>query len=354
MRVLQAMAGAEFGGAEAFFTRLVLALHRAGLDQRVVIRNHPARAQALRAGGVEPVELPFGGFFDFGTKAALKREIQAYRPDVVLTWMNRATDKCPRGDFVHAGRLGGYYDLKYYRNCDHLIANTEDIRDYLIGDGWPEDRARYLPNFVAGEKAEPASRADFYTPEGAPLVVALGRLHENKAFDVLLQAMARVPSAYLWIAGEGPLREKLEKEAEANAVKPRTRFLGWREDTASLLAAADVFVCPSRHEPLGNVVLEAWAQATPVIAADSYGPGTLIENRETGVLVPVDDAQTMGKAILNLLDDDKLRQRVARQGHQAYKKDFTEKIVVGQYLDFFETLVKVDDKTDKTTEPETA
>ena len=94
-------------------------------------------------------------------------------------------------------------------------------------------------------------------PGGAPLVLGLGRLHQNKAFDVLLEAVSRVPSVYLWIAGEGPLKTELEKQAENLAVKPRTRFLGWREDTAALLAGADVFVCPSRHEPLGNVVIEA-------------------------------------------------------------------------------------------------
>jgi glycosyltransferase involved in cell wall biosynthesis len=341
------MAGAEFGGAEAFFVRLVLALSRAGLDQRVVIREHPARAQALKAGGIEPVELVFGGLLDWRTRGALKKEIVAYRPDIVMTWMNRATAKCPEGDFVHIARLGGYYDLKYYRKCDHLIANTEDIRDYLVGGGWPGERAHHLPNFVAGGKAEPAPRKQFYTPEGAPLVVALGRLHKNKAFDVLLEAMSRVPDAYLWIAGDGPLRQELEKTAESHAVKPRIRFLGWREDTAALLAAADVFVCPSRHEPLGNVVIEAWAQGVPVIAADSYGPGTLIDNRETGILVPVDDAATMGKAIRNLLEDDKLSRHIARQGRQAYKKDFTENKVVTQYMDFFESVLEAPGETDK-------
>jgi glycosyltransferase involved in cell wall biosynthesis len=345
MRVLQVMAGAEFGGAEAFFVRLVLALGRAGLNQRVVIRSHPARAQALKAGGIEPVELTFGGLLDWRTRGALRKEITAYRPDIVMTWMNRATNKCPAGDFVHVARLGGYYELKYYRKCDHLIANTEDIRDYLVNGGWPGERAHHLPNFVAGGKAEPVPRKQFYTPEGAPLVVALGRLHKNKAFDVLLEAMSRVPDAYLWIAGDGPLRQELEKTAESLAVKPRTRFLGWREDTAALLAAADVFVCPSRHEPLGNVVIEAWAQAVPVIAADSYGPGTLIDNRETGILVPVDDAATMGKAIRNLLEDDKLSRHIARQGRQAYKKDFTEKKVVTQYIDFFESVLEAEQKT---------
>lgn len=334
MRVLQAMAGAEFGGAEAFFTRLVLALGRAGLDQRVIIRRNPARAEALKAGGIEPVELAFGGLLDWRTPRAFKREIRAYRPDVVLTWMNRASRMCPTGDFVHVGRLGGYYDLKYYRTCDHLIANTEDIREYVIGDGWPAEKAHYLPNFVTEERAKPLSRRPFYTPESAPLVLALGRLHENKAFDVLLKAISRVPNVYLWIAGEGPLRKDLEKLAVNLAVKPRVRFLGWREDTASLLAAADLFVCPSRHEPLGNVIIEAWAQGVAVVAADSYGPGTLIEHRESGILVPVDDDVTMGRAIRNLLEDNDLRDRIARQGYEVYAENFTEKMVVEQYTDF--------------------
>ncbi len=340
MRVLQAMAGAPFGGAEAFFTRPVLALKRAGLDQRVVIRNNPTRAGILKSGGIEAVQLPFGGFFDWRTPKALMREIEGYRPDIVLTWMNRASQMCPKGDFVHVGRMGGYYDIKYYRKCDHLIGNTKDIRDYLVGQGWAAEKAHYLPNFVTEEKAEPLSRKEFYTPEAAPLVVALGRLHPNKAFDVLLEAIVRVPSVYLWIAGEGPLRDELEKKAEFHAVKPRTRFLGWREDTPAILASADLFVCPSRHEPLGNVVIEAWAQGVPVVAADSYGPGTLIEQRETGILVPVDDAKTMGLAIRSLLEDDKLRNRIARQGNKAYKKDFTEKIVVGQYMDFLKSVLE--------------
>ncbi len=332
------MAGAEYGGAEAFFTRLALALNRAGLEQRVVIRKNQRRAEALRAGGVEPVQLPFGGMLDWRTPRALKREIADYRPDVVLTWMNRASVICPKGDFVHVGRMGGYYDLKYYQSCDHLIGNTQDIVDDLVKRGWPADRAHYLPNFVIQQRMPPLPRKQFYTPDGAPLVLGMGRLHENKAFDVLLKAVARVPNVYLWIAGEGPLRRELEALAEKEAVKPRVRFLGWREDTAALLATADVFVCPSRLEPLGNVVIEAWAEGVPVIAADSYGPGTLIEHRETGILVPVDDAQTMGRAIRNLLEDDNLRQRIARQGQATYEENFTEGKVVGQYMEFLETV----------------
>ncbi len=335
MKVMQVMAGGEFGGAEAFFIRLAVALHRAGLEQKVVLRDHPAREAILRAAGIEPVTLRFGGKLDFSTGRALKREIQAFEPDIVLSWMNRATSMCPDGDYVHVARLGGYYDLKYYRACDHLIGNTKDIVDYLVEHDWPSDKAHYLPNFVLSEEATPLSRGEYYTPEGVPLLLTMGRLHENKAFDVLLHAMSRVSDVYLWIAGEGPLREDLQKLAEKLGIKPRVRFLGWREDTAALLQTADVFICPSRHEPLGNVVIEAWAQGKPVIAADSMGPGMLIENMETGVLVPVDEPVPLARAIKTVIEDTNLAERISRQGYDAYVDNFTEERVVEQYLQFF-------------------
>jgi len=341
MKVLQAMAGAEFGGAEAFFTRLVIALRHAGLHQRVLIRKNERRAALLRDHGVEPVEFRFGGPFDMGTRLGFRREIASFKPDIVLTWMNRASSMCPPADgrFVHVARLGGYYDLKYYRNCDHLIGNTQDIADYLSGKGWPEEKAHYLPNFVSAEKAAPVSREKFYTPKDAPLILALGRLHENKAFDVLLESLTRVPDAYLWLAGEGPKREELEVMAEKLGVKPRVRFLGWRDDTAALFAACDLFVCSSRHEPLGNVVVEAWAQSVPVVAADSLGPGVLIKNGKNGLLAPVDDAKMLASAINRIFGDEDLYHQVAQKGRETYEKKFTEDIVVDKYLKFFQSLL---------------
>jgi glycosyltransferase involved in cell wall biosynthesis len=338
MRIFQIMAGSENGGAEAFFTRLVPALGRAGVEQCVAIRRNAKRAKILSEAGVEPFELPFGGPLDLYTPFRLRREIKVFKPDIVLTWMNRATIMCPPGEFVHVGRLGGYYDLKYYQGCDHLIGNTEDIVGHLIANDWPVDKAHYLPNFVSAARAEPASRAASFTPRGALLVLALGRLHQNKAFDVLFKAMARVPDAYLWLAGDGPLRRELEDLAQKLGIKPRVRFLGWRDDVAALLSACDVFACSSRLEPLGNVVIEAWAQKILVVATDSLGPGTLIKHMETGVLVPVDDAAAFGRALKLVLEDTDLRQRMACDGHEGYQAKFTESVVVPQYLDFFKRI----------------
>ncbi len=335
MRLLQAMAGAHHGGAEAFFVRLGLALHRAGQEQLLLIRDDAERAEALRRGGVEPLQLPFRGFLDIATRLGFRRAIARYRPRLVLTWMNRASALCPRGDFVHVARLGGYYDLKYYRRCHHLIANTRDIAAYLVGQGWPASRVHYLPNFVAATPAAPLPRSSLATPEDAPLALALGRLHPNKGFDTLLAALAQVPDLHLWLAGEGALRARLEGQARALGIASRVRFLGWREDSAALLAAADLLVCPSRHEPLGNVVIEAWAAGRPVLATASEGPRALIRDDETGLLVPIDDAAALGAALRRLAGDAALRARLAEAGRAAYEADYAEARVVSLYRDFF-------------------
>ncbi|MBV9202531.1 MAG: glycosyltransferase [Alphaproteobacteria bacterium] len=346
-RVLQAIAGAAHGGAESFFIRLAAALQRAGQPQRVLIRRNSSRAQKLRAAGVSVGELVFGGTFDLATRSAFAHEIAAWGPDIVLTWMSRATQLCPRGDFVHVARLGGYYDLKYYRQCDHLIGNTRAIVEYAVAGGWPRERVSYLPNFVADARAGAASLMADPVEESrrGPLALALGRLHPNKGFDLLLEALAATREVSLWIAGEGPLRERLERLANHLGIAGRVRFLGWREDVPRLLATADLLVCPSLHEPLGNVVIEAWSAGLPVVATASDGPASLIEDGESGILVPLPGARgggppALARAIERVCADPGLRARLRRAGRRAYEAEFTEPIVVTAYQDFFDQVTR--------------
>lgn len=339
-RVLQVMAGAPKGGAEAFFTRLVPALARSGIEQRVVLRRDAKREAALAEAGVGTLALRFGGPLDLSTKVALRREIAGFKPNVVLSWMNRASAAVPqrgalRKGFIHAARLGGYYQPKYYRGADFLIGNTRGITRWLDGLGlWPAERIRYVPNFVDATPAAPLPRQQLDTPAAAPVLLCLGRLHRNKAFDVALRALTRLPRAYLWLAGEGPEHQALQKLARELGIGERIRWLGWRDDIGALLAAADLLVCPSRLEPLGNVVIEGWAHGVPVIAAAADGPRELIEDGRTGLLAPTEDAVALASAVTQVLEHDALRSRLVRAGRAAYEGEFSEPAVVRQYGDF--------------------
>lgn len=256
-----------------------------------------------------------------------------------MSWMNRASRMTPVGKWKSVGRLGGYYNLKYYKNCNDLICNTPDLCDYVIKQGWPEKNTHYISNFVDEKIADPVVRNNFNTPENVPLILTAGRLHENKGFDVLIRAMACLDDAYLWLAGEGPLKNDLNKLVEELNLSERVKFLGWREDMNALLASADIFVCPSRHEPLGNVVLEAWSQNTPIIATVAQGPKQLIDDGENGLLVPIDDFSTMAEKISCLIQGNSLRKMIIENAHQKYLENFSQKKIVEEYKLFFGSII---------------
>jgi glycosyltransferase involved in cell wall biosynthesis len=340
MRIAHLMAGAPEGGAELFFERLVLALHDAGDDVLPIIRPAPGRLARLRAGGLAPATLGYAAI-DPTTRLKLARLLRRFAPRVAVAWMSRAAGAAPRGDWVLAGRLGGYYDLRHYRRCDHLIGNTRGIARWLVEQGWPSSRVHYLPNFAADlGSSVPAPRAALGVPDGVPLLLALGRLHRDKAFDVLIRAMTHLPHAYALIAGEGPERGALEALARREGVAGRVLLPGWRGEIGPLLAACDVFVCPSRLEPLGNVVIEAWSAGRPVVAADSYGPAELITDGQDGLMVPMEDAAALADAIASLLADSGRAAAIAMAGRARYATAFAEAPVLAAWRDFLQTVEK--------------
>ncbi len=342
MRVLHAMAGAAFGGAETYFVDMVSALHRAGLDQKVVIRGNRDRADALRRAGIEPVEIRFGGIADFLSRRRLGRVISDYKPNIVQSWMRRATGFVSRPpgapDFVHVGWFGGYYRVHDYRSCDHLVGVTPDIRDHQLREGWAPDRAHYIPTFAQAKTVPPVPRERFDTPQDAPLFLALGRLHEKKAFDILIRALAQVPGAYLWIAGEGPLGESLAQLVAELGLQARVKLLGWRDDREALFGAADYCVLPSRYEPFGTVMIEAWAQNVPLIAAAADGPRGLIADGRNGLMVAIDDVEGLARAMGRLMGDPALCANLVSRARAAFGDTFTEEVVVKRYLDFYRGL----------------
>lgn len=329
------MAGAHHGGAETFFVRLCIALAGAGEEVLAVIRRDAERASALRRGGLDPVQLGFGGPLDPLTRPRLARALARFAPRVAMAWMNRAARFTPPGPWVRVGRLGGYYDLRYYAGFDHLVGNTQGIVEWIARQGWPRDRVHHLPNFApdfAG--AAPADRAALGVPRDAFLVLAMGRLHPNKGFDVLIEALAHLPDVVIAIAGEGDERAALAALAARRGVTERVRFLGWRDDQGALLAACDLFACPSRHEPLGNVVLEAWSAARPVVAACSPGPAELIAHGTTGLLVPVEDARALADAIGALRDHPARARSLAEAGRTVFRRDHAEAPVLARWRRF--------------------
>lgn len=325
------------GGAERFFVHLVNAFARRGIEQRVIIRPNRIWRKDIE-GVTEIVESNFRNLsldrLLLPVKAAwlAKKE----RPDALMAWAPRASELMPAYDgCIKISRLGDYPTrLSYFKNTDVIVCNTPGIADRVRKLGWTRG-VEVISNFTSTEKVVPVSRASVNTPEGAPVVMSMGRFVRRKGFHTLIDAMAAVPGAFLWLAGDGEEQEALEAQVKEHGMTGRVRFLGWQKDARPYVAAADVFVMPSSHEPLGNVILEAWAQKRPVVSSRSEGPTWFMRDGENGLLADIDDTACFSRAISQLIADRALAKTVAEGGYETLMQQFSEEAVAGAYIELF-------------------
>lgn len=215
-----------------------------------------------------------------------------------------------------------------YRRADLVVALSEGVRRELVEDfGLDARRTITIPNPVAvADIAEKVRKARTQPVSGNPdrkkRIVAIGRLHRQKGFDILIDAIAdRVPGASLTILGEGSERAALAAQIHNRGLDDRVSMPGFVEDAAPWLAAADLFVLSSRWEGFGHVIVEAMAAGLPVVATDCpYGPADIIRDGETGLLVAPDDAAALGKGIARALSDADLSARLSANAATAAQR----------------------------------
>ena len=333
MRLMQVLAGGRHGGAETFYVNLVRHLHETGVEQLPIVRGWPERLAALRDAGLNPVAVPFRGSLDRLTPWRLRRLEARWNPDVVMTWMSRASGTMRTRKTPHVARVGHYYKYKYFRHCDALIAIAPGIADHFADLGFPRTQIHVVPNYTDHRPLPPLPRDSFDTPAEVPHILALGRLHRNKGFDLLLSALTELPQAHVWFVGDGPERGPLAEQAGTLGVVERVRFLGWRSDVSALIQASDVVAMPSRHEGFGTVILEAWAHGVPLVAAASQGPTDVVTNGHTGLLVPVDDTDALAGALRRVLGEPTLAHDLAAAARTEYQARYSREVVIAQYVD---------------------
>src|SRR5258705_441243 len=140
LKILTVLAGATVGGAETFFVSLNQALKRGGVAVRSVLKANAAREAALAKDDIAFDTAPFAAHLDFVTTRKLRRVAREFKPDVLLAFAGRAASFAPRGDYTLIGRLGGYYNLKNFKHCDHLVCNAPDLVRYITEHGWAKER----------------------------------------------------------------------------------------------------------------------------------------------------------------------------------------------------------------------
>lgn len=184
-------------------------------------------------------------------------------------------------------------------------------------------KAYAVPNALDIQRfaGDPATRAQVREELGispdAYLVGSVGRLSEQKGFDILIEAAARAMKIdleiHLMIVGEGPQEEALRQQAVELGIAPRVTLTGQRGDVERLLQAMDVFACSSRWEGLSTVLMEAMAAGVPVIATDIPGNRELFRDGENAWLVQAEEAAALADAVLHAKRNPLKMQELSRQ-----------------------------------------
>jgi glycosyltransferase involved in cell wall biosynthesis len=174
-------------------------------------------------------------------------------------------------------------------------------------------------------------------------VVAMGRLTEQKGFDILLTAFADIAEKHqdwqLLILGEGELRQELETLRDQLGIRDQVVMPGLANNPFSILKHAHLFVLSSRYEGFGNVIIEAMACDLPVISTDCpSGPGEIIINGENGILVPNQDQNSLAQAMANLMSDSKRRKQLAATAHKSLAR-FDLNNIINQWENLLTTTI---------------
>ena len=256
--------------------------------------------------------------------AALRRSLQQSTPAVIVSFlpvMNILTVLaaaglgcpvvlCERND---PGRQElkwpwGLLRRRLYRRADIITANSRGVLDTL-GAYVPENRLSFVPNPVT-VTAVPAR-----TGGDAAAILAVGRLVYQKAYDILLEAFARIAPAHpdwrLDIIGDGPLKNALYLQAQQLGIGARVAFHGTVADPFPYYRSAAVYVLPSRFEGMPNALLEAMACGLPaIVSSASPGPLEYVRHGQTGLVVPPEDSAALAGALQLLIGDPDLRRRL--------------------------------------------
>lgn len=341
LKILHVIAGGQHGGAETFCLDAICALDDAGISQHVICRPHAHYMKTLNDRSIPFDTMSFSRIDKLWRGSSLiKKCVRDVQPSIIHAWMGRAASFVPSGLPVPVlGWFGGYYDLKRYRSSDFYMGVTKDIVRYIGEQSAAPERAFLVHTFGTLEQAPPVNRSDFSTPEDAPVVLLLSRMHAKKGVDTLLQAATQLPGVYFWLAGDGPDLEKYKQQCKELGLDERVRFLGWRDDRAALLAASDICALPSRYEPFGTVMAEAWYMGVPLVAAKAAGPLGYVEDGKNGLLCEIDDSDGLAAKIKMILDDQSLRQSLIQNGHITCNTSFSREATSRSLIDAYSAMV---------------
>ena len=236
-------------------------------------------------------------------------ELKSILPQHLLNWVVAVLSDT---HIVNSKFNQGIYGIKRLKSQSMLAYNGIDPRV-----------------FHPSNKVDLGMATTLSLPATSKYAIVVGAIHPRKGMDVLLSAARLLhdahPEIHFLIVGGGEAGFVREFKAQINAAQldSHFHFLGWVENLPTLIASASLLVSAARQESFGLTVAEAMASGTPVVATRSGGPQEIIEHMQSGMLVPVDDPESLAHAIVDVLTNPDLVRRLSQNGVRRINENFT-------------------------------
>ncbi|MEN6544957.1 MAG: glycosyltransferase family 4 protein [Armatimonadia bacterium] len=242
------------------------------------------------------------------------------------------------------------------RKAAAVVAISRAVADYVAAEAPHGAPVQVIHNGLtsrdtAATRSRHSLRREWGIPADAPLIGYMGQVVPWKRQDVLLRAMPAIlqalPEARLVLIGDDAFRENREYAAELRrlvddlGLRQAVAWVAHTAEPASALAALDVLAHPAEKEPFGRVVLEALAVGTPVVAINRAGPAEILEDGESGLLVPPLDPPALAKAVLRVLEGPELAESL-RQGGLRRAEDFSQETLTPTMVHLYRDIMSDD------------
>ncbi len=236
------------------------------------------------------------------------------------------------------------------RWCHRIITVSEFHRRWALELGiCPPQQIQAIPNGITPDRLPESFdrarlRRELGVGEGERMILSTTRLAMDKGIQYLVEAAALLPRTgvryRVTVAGDGPARPYLERLARSRGVSDIVSFLGFRNDIAGLLAAADVLVLPSLREGLSISLLEAMAAGRPIVATSIGSQRELASQANMALLVPPAEPAALAEAIERLAADPALAAHLAEQARSLFESRYTEDRMWRAYRDLYLDLLE--------------
>ena len=272
--------------------------------------------------------------FDFYTNLTLIPAARLARVPVVIGSQRQLGDLLTPQQFrAQAAAL---------RWCDAVVCNSQAAAQRLQDAGVSPDKLVIIGNALPAEAfaTVPAAVERVQGMIRVGMIARMNAAYKNHAgfLRIAAKIQAQIPNVEFLLAGDGPLRSDLEKQAQQLGLADRVIFLGDRRDIPSVLASLDVAVLTSISESLSNVIIEAMSAGLPVVAYGVGGNAELL-NEERGILINSGDEDAFASAIVELLGHPEKREQLGRNGRQFAQENFSLERVLNRYESCYQGLL---------------